>query len=157
MIDPDKGKSKTDVVFFAQEASSGKLVRILVQLTIADCNKKKITDSFEAMKKVSSVDNIADYCLFIGPKSNASYTDNSTDHCHLFAKQSQISESFELSIEQLCNPKSTENSIAALVQMAETLGNLALADQLAGDFGSLSVSNKKQRLRGMIFFLISLS
>lgn len=157
MIDPDRGNSKTDVVFFAQEASSRNLVRILVQLTIAACSNQKITDSFDAMKKVSSVDDIADYRLFIGPKSNATYTDNSTDHCHLFAKQSQISETFELSIEQLCNPKSTENSIAALVQMAETLGNLALADQLAGDFGSLSVTNKKRRLPGMIFILLALS
>ena len=50
MLDPDRGTSKVDLIFFANEKDSDKrVVRVLVQLTLSACGTDKIVQTFNCM------------------------------------------------------------------------------------------------------------
>lgn len=49
MTDPHRSNCKTDVIFFATNTHTQKMVKTLVQLTIASCSIKKVNDSFDVM------------------------------------------------------------------------------------------------------------
>ncbi|KAI8892734.1 hypothetical protein BC833DRAFT_610787 [Globomyces pollinis-pini] len=149
MVDPDRGNSKIDVVFFAQKNGTNETVRVLVQLTIgAYTNSKtvqKIEDSFDAMLDQTTND-YKDYCLFIGPKCILTAPRDTRDGFHIFIKEDNIADSFQLPVEILSDPAAPENSVGLLVQMAEKIGDVYHAKQMAGDFTSLSITNKRVRL-----------
>lgn len=126
MLDPDRGTSKVDLIFFAHEKDSDEVVRVLVQLTLSACGTDKIVQTFNCMlnhELVNPNDLYKDYRLFIGPKSRADFSvegESFEGHrCFAFLEQSCITNCFELPIDQLCNSKTTKNSIRIL---AEKLG-----------------------------------
>ncbi|KAJ2994323.1 hypothetical protein HDV02_001677 [Globomyces sp. JEL0801] len=159
MVDPDRGNYKIDVVFFAQKNETNETVRVLVQLTIgAYTNSKtvqKIEDSFDAMLDQTTHD-YKDYCLFIGPKCLLTAPRDTRDGFHIFIKEDNIADSFQLPVEILSDPAAHQNSVGLLVQMAEKIGYVYHAKQMAGDFTSLSITNKRPTFTTMEQFYAEL-
>jgi hypothetical protein len=163
MVDPDRDISMVDLVFFASILATGDVVRVLVQLTISSSSVlTKMKDSFNQMlRHIAPMSDLNDYRIFVGPNSNTVFSASEeraynanylANRCYAFLNDSLISDSFELPFKLLCDPKSTEKSLAALVEMAEELGDSSLANQLAGEFGSLTMPKKRPRFneKGML-------
>ncbi|KAI9329733.1 hypothetical protein BDR26DRAFT_872119 [Obelidium mucronatum] len=158
MVDPARDKSKTDVIFFATKTGTTEIVRVLVQLTLANCGMDKINKSYDAMLQtvppfvVGPGEIVLDYRFFIGPKCTLAalggsnfYRQNYADNrCYTFLKSSDLASKFELSIDVLCNPLATEAAINSLVRKAETFGDLGLANQLENCAISPANSNKRR-------------
>jgi hypothetical protein len=123
MIDPDRSKSKTDVIFFAQEPDKKK-VRVLVQLTLqATSVNHKIDETFSNMLTLASFHDkdVKDRRLFIAPKSSAKFDSANVTHenlkangCYLITKDSGITEAFHFSWALMCDPSRAAEALAML-------------------------------------------
>jgi hypothetical protein len=154
MQDPDRGNSKTDVIFFAS-TSTHKLVRVLVQFTVANCPVKKVSDSIESMRSLQPCivnnETLLDHRMFIGPNSDAvwidSASDDNDDRYYVFLKPSSISKQFEFPIEIMCDSSGTNGAIEFLIKKAERAGDFELAHNIAGDFRALPLKKLSKQLR----------
>jgi hypothetical protein len=128
MIDPDRSKSKTDVIFFAQNARTKEKYRVLVRLTLqATSINQMIDEAFSDMLTLASFHDkdVKDRRLFIAPKTSAKYDSDNVTHqnlmaigWYLFTKDSGISEAFHFSWTLMCDPSRAAEAVAIQVSKA---------------------------------------
>lgn len=155
MKDPDRTKSKTDFIFFARQATTQEQVRVLVQLSIAECQKNKVLDSFQGMINLVpfKLENkeLNDYRLFIGPKCSVTFGSNIGERnllgnrCFLFSKDSGISDAFQLPWKYICNPRSAKDAIMQLLCKAEEERALEVTRRLGYDFNTSQPLQPRKR------------
>lgn len=133
MQDPDQSNSKSDVIFFATDTATEKAVRVLVQLTLADCGPKTIFDSFNVMlllqPMIAGGQDMLDYRLFFGPKckyipvsDNANQDNYIVNRCQAFTSCRELQNAFGFSIDIICNPLATDAAIKQLIYKSEEMG-----------------------------------